>query len=355
MVLELPSANADVAIITDMHLTTKNIRSIPGSVKESLEIQKTIIKELQKQEYPAVIQLGDLYHHSSSSFDDGYRLTDFPMQLHNITKGKYFSIVGNHELSYKNNNPFWKIATSFSDYIMDVKSINPAIKIFDYLRIGRVMFVAGHYGVLLNREIPDLDKIDDVYLCSHNAILEDQITDALLENGMANNVRYLNSRGIFDGGLVPDTEKLRGIFLGHMHTAHGKFCIREENKEFFMHYLGALGRTSVTDFTSDLEREVPIIHIREGVVTSIDYLTITLSERHASVDEKVVKDNRQKYENQKKRNEIRELDVNPDNDLMETIQEYLEEKDPDALKMLISISQEMMSRDLIDVLKKYEV
>ena len=364
-----PSCNYDVVIISDRHIWNKNIKTIPNYLQEIERINQEIYSCIRECENPVAIHVGDLYHQSIQSSDLAERYSVYPKTMHIMTNKRNYSVVGNHEITYSRNNPFWNLASLNSDFILKkshsvvdeisltntellkLKKDSP-IKIYDELRIGKTLFVFGHYSALFTEEL-DLTDIDDVYVISHNAILEDEIAEALLENGMQNNIQYLHAKNIFNSGVLPDTVKLRGVFVGHMHTAYGKFNIEEDNKNFFIQYLGSLARTQVGEFTENNTRILPILRIRDGKVQSIDYHEITLAARHLSIDKNLVEANREKREVTKKHDEICEVSVTAEDNLMETIKAHLSEVAPKEFELLISLQENILPTELLNLLERF--
>ena len=364
-----PTKNYDVVIIPDRHIWSKSIKTIPNYLQEIERINQEIYTCIRECENPVAIHAGDLYHQSIPSLDLAERYSAYPKTMHLLTDKRNYSVVGNHEITYNRNNPFWNLSSLNSDFILKkshsvtdetnltssellkLKKDSP-IKIYDELRIGKTLFVFGHYSALFTQDL-DLTDIEEVYVISHNAILEDEITEALIENGMQNNVQYLHAKNIFNSGILPDTVKLKGVFVGHMHSAHGKFQIEEDNKNFFIQYMGSLARTQVGEFTENNTRELPILRIRDGRVQHIDYYTINLAAKHLSIDKSLVEANREKREAVKKHDEICEVSVTAEDNLLDTIKAHLSETASQELEMLISIQENILPADLMQLLERF--
>src|SRR5574344_1787334 len=123
MRLAIKNLNTDVHVIPDMHLWSQNIRTIRSMTSDNEMYCKEILSMVKSSVNPTVIFAGDLYHREINSTDDGYRMSEFPRKINEITDGRSFSVLGNHELTYRKNNVFWNIARIKTDYINDDRCI----------------------------------------------------------------------------------------------------------------------------------------------------------------------------------------------------------------------------------------
>lgn len=358
MRLAIKNLNTDVHVIPDMHLWSQNIRTIRSMTSDNEMYCKEILSMVKSSVNPTVIFAGDLYHREINSTDDGYRMSEFPRKINEITDGRSFSVLGNHELTYRKNNVFWNIARIKTDYINDDRCIDPLLSVTDELRIGNTLFIFGHSGIDVSYKV-NTDGIDDVYFITHNAIMENQILQFFKDKGYNLNETFIGGRALFSKGVLPLTDKLRGVYVGHLHTAHGKFNISESmdntNFKFILQYMGSIGRTNASEFNSDIIREIPVICIRDGKVVKVYDKVLKLTERKYAIKEDVVEKNKINYKKQIRNKEIRDTSISFADGLTPSVVSYFEENDLPELSILKMSIDNKMPDEISDILNEYNL
>lgn len=359
MRLVIEELNTDVHVIPDLHHWHQNIRTIRSMINDNQQYCDKMLEIFKMSTNPTVIFAGDIYHREINGTDDGYKMSVFPRNVKQITKSRSFSVLGNHELSYRKNNVFWNIAEMKTDYISDrTRCADPLLYVTDELRVGRTLFIFGHSGIDFTSEI-DTEGIDDVYLITHNAIMENQILQYFKDKGRNINETFIGGRSLFTKGVLPLTSKLRGVYVGHLHTAHGKFQIEENisgiNFNFFIQYLGSVGRTSASEFTDDNAREIPVISVRDGRVIKVFDKTLNLIERKYAVKEDVVEENKVNYKKQVRNREIRNTSISFDDGLTPSVLNYFEEMNLPEFSTLKMAVDSKMPDDIAIILNEYGV
>lgn len=319
--------NSDVVIIPDLHDWHKNIKSIQSMTEDLAKYKKDILDYVSTLQNPIVIFAGDVFHREVKVTDDAYNLQQFYTKLSNLCRRRVFSVVGNHELSYQRNNIFWNIVSSVSDIYPGVYSESPLMIVCDELLIGKTLIHLGHYqrsGYVT--QVSGKNVSDDI-LITHNSLLTPEISEALKLDSEEFDDTYLHGAKLFDEGAIPYTDRLRAVFVGHMHLAHAVYHISETINDidysFILHYMGSIGRTNAKEFTQDLKRELPTLHIRNGELENISNHTINLVAREFAINEIVVKQNKENYKRQARNNEIRYASISFPNGLMPALEEYL--------------------------------
>jgi metallophosphoesterase superfamily enzyme len=125
----------NVIIIPEQHLWHKSINTVPNMVEDNNEIIEDILTIVDKYENPIVIFDGDIFHREVKSTDSAVPLLSFFIKLHSLTNGNVYSVLGNHELTYRRNNLFWGITDVDTKYY-ESRVEAPLIKSVDELYIG---------------------------------------------------------------------------------------------------------------------------------------------------------------------------------------------------------------------------
>lgn len=309
----------NIVIIPEPHWWDKAFETMPKYTSEMKIYQDEIKGYLEKLENPTVIFMGDIFHREFEGFGAGISSINYIHGLNRITHDNCFSVVGNHEFTYRKNNPFWYISDRDSEFLSKFYAIpngtdyEPAIKIRDFLRIGSVEFVFGHY----NREFdnnPYKTDAKQVILLTHNNILTSEI-DQILKKKYNRDVKssiidYRNIRGY---EVLPKTDKLKYVFVGHMHTAFSRFIVEESiggiEYNFILQYLGSLGRTINTEVNNeDLRRVLPTFTVFDDETVNYSEKEITLQPREVIVCESKVTDNKEAYKAHKQLQEYKRFE-----------------------------------------------
>lgn len=317
--------DADVFIITDLHLWYKPLRSMPNMINDNKLYQIKIKEMIKNSTNPVVIFLGDVYHRGCKGSEEVFPLLEFPLSLHAMTNGRVYSVVGNHEMTYSKGNPFWALANVHSTYIRKETFSADVIKVVDYLRIGSSLFYLKHYGFdYLEDDAEEvLAGVEDSFCLTHNTVMSTIIKEVLQKKGLDPNPHDKRAKQLFSGVAIPHTNTLREVFVGHMHCAVAKFCIEEVangiNYSFGINYLGSIGRTSAVEYNKNTLREIPKISIRDGAYQSLEFLPFELKERQVTIKESQVKELKKGYVLTKQREELKSMKALNNDGVVETL------------------------------------
>lgn len=358
--LDFNIADTDVIIIPEQHLYHKAIITVPEMVADNAKICTEILQLLQKSHNPTVIFMGDIVHRGIKNTEDAYPIEDFFRAVSLYTNGRVFSVVGNHELTYRRNNPFWGVAMIQSNYIKSIVkqtySIeHPLIGVVDDIIIGDMQYSFGHYGRVYGGSYSSPDKVKYITLLTHNSLLTNEITQYMKNKGNDLQEQYLKMRELRQEGSLPLTTLLKYVYVGHLHKAHGVFNVEENicglKFKFYLRYLASLGRTNHGEYTDDLERQLPIHVIRDGKFVEEKFHTILLTSREVSVDERVVLENREGYERQKQVRELKKV-TSQTMDLINAVEDFIKD-DPTLLDWFNRAGRNEIQPELIKVINKY--
>lgn len=305
-------------IVTDLHLSAKNIRGRIDYTAESKfawnKVESVVDKYLDTGYEVVVLFLGDIFHNSYVSIIDAITANNMVINLRNKVHGIY-SVVGNHETTYYADNPFWTLMTTIeSDRLKTVRGkmwkpqgVLNVIEVPDEIVYGDTRFVFNHYDV-------STVKVDPV---------EGMKTVGLFHQDLYNRQLLQYARDKY--GLNPYEHKiisidspespLRGYdyaFVGHGHLLYGEwmFTCDYTSWKTNLQYLSTLGRTNEKEVNDNfLERDIPAMLFENGKLVGKESNKFNLMPRSDSVIEKVIQENKEKYEVQKIKQQIKKQHV----------------------------------------------
>lgn len=349
-----------VFIIPEPHLwdkTFKNRRDYPGEISGYLSSIIETIAAFNGEKI--IIFPGDIFHRGYGDINGLVAAFNLFKELNAITDGNVYSCVGNHELSYTDNNPFWILAedqTERYDYLHGLKAfgaMRPGVKVVDSLDVGPLNFIFGHF----NREDFNISSEKDIVLITHNAIAEPEIIDYMTKKYADDTrVEYMHPVGVRDGKFIPLLGNLKYVFVGHMHTYFGKFNVEETVDDvpmkYVLQYMGSIGRTSVSDINDkNLSRVIPHFVIDDNAYT-YEPIAFQLKPRAEIIIERVVQENAEKYKDvQTMRNLVKQSSFG------ETPEQRIDRRlaeSPFLLELFHAIYSNELNGTLTDLLKEAE-
>lgn len=278
-------------IIPEPHIRDQNFETRTDYLTEIRAYMARIMREIRavasilpEEDKLVVIFDGDVFDRAMQSLGACIEWLQYFMDLQTLTKGNLYSVIGNHEITYKNENVFWMMADLQSEWLEqvnyltnDTRSIVQTIKITDELVLDNLLVIMGHYRRDLSFYTDEFIKenypgVTDVIVVSHNTILDHELYNYFKEE-VGYDVTY--GRGISSvykyDGLLPPTSMLRKVYVGHMHRAfairHRKEQIGNTICEFDLEFLASLGRTNVQEISNNfLKRAIPVITVADGTV-----------------------------------------------------------------------------------------
>lgn len=275
-----------VFIIPEPHIWDKNFKNridYPNEIYSYLADIVQTIKCLDGNKY--VIFPGDIFHRGFDTVTGMTKALSLFIELNRITNGNVYSCIGNHELSYTKNNPFWMMAHNCTARFPMLKKMDtygifsPGIKIVDQLYVGKLKFIFGHYE---RTDYQVYDESCDLVLISHNSIIEKSIDDTLrTKYGRDTKTEYIRTTQLQSSSALPISKDLKYVFVGHMHTAYSDFFVEDTiehvDMRFYLRYLGSLGRTSVLEVDDrDLIRTIPQFVLTDANTYTYEPINIKL-------------------------------------------------------------------------------
>lgn len=253
-------------IVTDLHYA-ENKANRKDYFSEILQILQNIaelsLKYRQKGYSPQLIFLGDVTDTSIANAEEAMRCVDV-LRFFVSQFDRAYSVVGNHEETYIENNPFWFLVSEIGDKslsrlprALQPKSVYPCIAILDTLSDGEVTFYFNHYGI-----VPKVPEAEGVRI-------------GLFHQNIGSN-DICQMWGTFDN--VEEAAYVQAYnycFFGHMHMAYGKYELNEKGT-CIAEWLGSCGRANILEVeNAPLKVNVPAILVEDGIFNSIEdnYLT----------------------------------------------------------------------------------
>lgn len=262
-------------VTTDLHLALHKANrkdyfsEILKSMQDILEIQQ----RYQSKGYTTnLILLGDVFDSSISNASDALQLFEL-FRFFTQQFNKTYCVVGNHEITFMKDNPFWFLTSTVEDeYLLSLKKyIQPrglqnSLIIPGTLTDGEVCMYFNHYATPI--KLPT----------------EGGIKIGLFHQNVGSN-EICKMWGTFAD--VEEETCIQGYdycFFGHMHLAKGRYYLNEEHS-CICEWLGTIGRTKTTEvIDDDLDVNIPAILIEDGKLVKVEPNTIHLQSFSECVD-----------------------------------------------------------------------
>lgn len=249
-------------LITDLHLDVSKdnrfnyLSEILDAMQQVMEIASAYREKVDGK--LVAMLLGDVFDGSSNVPGESMMLLEIMKYFLSVFDQAY-AVVGNHEITYQRDNPFWYMASSIED--ADLLQYRRAIQpkgITEYFTIpstvsdGEVVFYFNHYGI------------------QAKAAPEGTWRIGLFHQNVGSN-DICKMWGTFDNvEQAAYVQSYTHCFFGHMHMAKGAYWLNEEHT-CKGEWLGSLGRTSVTEIAEGTrDVNVPAVIIEDGKLVAIE-------------------------------------------------------------------------------------
>lgn len=237
------------------------------------------------------ISLGDLNDRSYNDIFEAIAENNYFIQLRQELAGLYVNI-GNHELTYYKDNPFWTLMTEIESTkvknlltrVWQPRGRFPIVRVVDELVDGNVRFIFNHYGCPISK--PPLDgKTNiglfhtDLYAKEIHADMERKTGKTIFEHSPI----YFDGSGVFHG--------YHYAILAHMHRFYGEYVYTDDNTGFQtnIQYTSTLGRTNHVEVDNNmLERDLPVFLVEDGNFIAKEHNYFELMNRESCVNEEVI-------------------------------------------------------------------
>lgn len=315
-----------VTNITDMHIRNENTLSEPLLLENQDKVMKdvlNVIKDISsKYDKHYVVFNGDIVNTKVSDTVKDELLMWLRDIKENVTE--LWSVIGNHELSYKlKGNIFWEVA--YGNNLVrpnKYKLLRPLLNTGAGFRIGKTYFALWNY----NEPWPEIidDTIEEIVVIGHNAVSFPGLKETYMNNDIDIKDSYVRYYDLEKN--IKNQDKLKWIFLGHMHTLVGRFRIQETikgvNSDFWVENMGSLGRPNSEEFNIQNERNISSIIINEdGVIEKVENHIVTLSNKE-SLKEEELERRREVYKSGKYIKQLRQVEYSKVNVIEEILDLY---------------------------------
>lgn len=241
-----------IFVVQDLHIWNKNISNRKNYIAECLQnfnsieaiVKNARISSPQDKLY--IVFLGDIFHQGFGDDSESFSLWLQKFQMLRAVCNGIYLVVGNHELTYKEKNPFWSLVNEIRSkkikrYQVESSGLLPIANIVDYLDINSIRLHFCHYGTFIDNLTPDRNNI----LFAHDYWLTDKMFNSLEQLGGEKLQRkYLRYNPITDDSII---RNFKVCFFGHMHRFQSQFKIiwdEESKDETYLYHLASLGLTN---------------------------------------------------------------------------------------------------------------
>lgn len=272
-----------------MHCKSENSKTQPMYLHYQDELLNKILEIARqnnsKYEENYIVFVGDIVDRTMKGIPQ-VKLSLFLQELDSLCT-KMYSVIGNHELSFKKQgNIFWNFAYGeLIETSTKFELIKPIICCDRSFDVDDVHFKLWHYGQALYDWQPPQKEI---VVVGHNNVRFDGMKEAYERMSYDMKEMYLKYHEFSE--MFRDRENLKYVFLGHMHSLVGRFKISEEinNKiyEYFVENLGSLQRPKSNEYEITNLRNIPSVLIDGGIVKVVNNI-ITLPDSGVLNDHEV--------------------------------------------------------------------
>lgn len=341
-------------LISDLHYTDIEKDNRINYQEEIMQVLNKVIELTNKYKSDGynviIIFLGDIFDKSFKSVTKGIFANNIFIQLSSIAK--IYSVLGNHEITYAKNNPFFTLIKSIdSDKIKTIKrkimnfsGITNFINVVDILQDGNIIFHFNHFGTEINKPLADKTNIGLFHQDIVPKEVRDYSSNLLKDELYGIKVCDLEENNILSG--------YRYCYFGHMHKIYGKweFSNDYDYDKTTLHYLASLGRPNVTEVNdSFLERTIPAIKVHDGELFEIEDNLFNLKSYIDCVKESEVEARREEYAKVKERKRIRDYKASSDSPVRNLLERC---KTNEERELIITLLENNIA--YYDIIKKTE-
>lgn len=296
-------------IVTDTHFTYRNKPNRHNYLGE-IDFVKSKIDEiglsyLSRGYNPILVFLGDVYDNSYKDVTKALIEQDEMYNRKQTIFNRMFSVLGNHDLHFPKNNPFWTLVSRDSVNVENAPTVrfNPlgdvgVIEVVDRIADGNVVLNFNHYSSRILTPIPNKVNIG----LFHQDIVCSPAINSAVNKGL-NPYQH-------DAIMLDDRDVLTGYdysFFGHFHKYYGVWEIDGGRK---IYYLGSLVRPNHEEVSDNyLERNIPAVLVEDGEFKGVENNLFNLPSRKDSVIDVKVKEQQEKRKKTKERKLLLEQEL----------------------------------------------
>ncbi len=340
-------------IVTDLHLWCKNFTNRKDYLAECADVfgkVKKLTEEMRlkyQQDKIHIIFLGDVFH---KGFGDNATMHNMWIQAFTLLRSRcngMYLVMGNHEWSFRETNPFWCLVNEInSEYLNSKNAVAdgnlPIAFLQDHLDIGcnRLHFL--HHGA----EVTNIGYGNN-FMFAHQSWMTDSMFASLASEDTTIRKKYLHYTKIDENSKL---KFFNEAFFGHMHRLQGKMKITWDNEVYgttTSYHLGSLLLTNKEEvLTTGNKRTIPILTINDY---DTEYETKDIEiEIPAGIEllkEEVVKEQNKKYKQNKEKKEfikceLGEIEIDSEDPIEKIEKELVMAEKLDELSMFKSLEVE---------------
>lgn len=262
-------------VVTDLHCDVEKANRVNyfGECLQAIQSIIDIASTYRQKGYTVrLVLLGDVFDAGLTNSDDAMQFMEVFYFFCSAFDGVW-SVVGNHEISYAKNNPFWFLVSSLQDDGLQ--------------KLKRFIQPRGLTGRIV---VPStIEDGDTVLYFNHFSTPPKVPTKGTVRVGLFHQNVGSNDIckmwGTFDD--VEEASYVQGYnysFFGHMHLAKGSYWLNEAHT-CKGEWLGTIGRTKVDEILDDsLDVNIPVILVEDGRFCGVEDNPIHLMSRAETID-----------------------------------------------------------------------
>lgn len=288
-------------IISDTHFTYKNKPNRYDYLFEIDYVKQKIdnlgLEYLDRGYNPIAVFLGDVYDNSYKNVNKGMEEVDEMFRRKKFIYKEIFSVMGNHDLHFPKDNPFWTLVSPSSVKVNNLPKVKfkplgkvGIVNVVDRIVDGNVVFNFNHYSSRVLEPTPNKVNIGLFH--------QDIVCSPAINSAINKGLNPYQSTAI----VLDDNDVLTGYdysFFGHFHKYYGTW---EIDGGRFIYYLGSLVRPNHEEVSDNyLERNMPVVLVEDGEFKGVENNLFNLPSRGVSVIDTIVKTQQEKRKKTKER------------------------------------------------------
>lgn len=296
-------------LVSDTHFTYKN-KSNRHDYLSEIDFVKHKIDSIglsyKHMGYnPILVFLGDVYDNSYKDVTKALIEQDEMYKRKKTIFNRIFSVLGNHDLHFPKNNPFWTLVSENSVTVNNLpktkfKALGNVgiIEVTDRLVDGNVVFNFNHYSSHILEPVEGKVNIGLFH--------QDIVCSPAINSAVSKGLNPYQSSAI----MLDDNDVIKNYdysFFGHFHKYYGVWDIDNGRR---IYYLGSLVRPNHEEVSNNyLERNIPVVLVENGEFKGVVDNLFELPSRDVSVIDTLVKEQQEKRQKTKQRKLLLEHEI----------------------------------------------
>ncbi len=297
-----------ISVITDIHIPHKERKNRKSLIDNAFQVLDEYTELVKLCKCDAIIHTGDFANQGWDSVSTEF-VCEVGKRLHDwytITKGNLYSVLGNHEVTYRRNNIFYAFASRDSEIIQKQvanftvpKLIYPFIKTPSVIEGNGVKIYLMHFDPDAKYHIMDTD--DDYHIgIYHTDLVTFESKQKLYHHKIGEGIRVTDSN-IF--------ENVDWAIGGHIHTPLETITL-DNKRHTVLDIPGSMLANTIDELHGKVK--LPFICIDENNKVYKEYVEFITGDSKGTLKQEVIQEEKHKQQVRKLIKEEVKVDMGSD-------------------------------------------